>query len=132
MDTVGNDRHLRFVYIVENHTDHDYRVSTLLLLLSAVVRAKDSLAGGKAAKFQDDEIFLPAKQHAEVKIELPDYHYSGREIGDNPDDRKKYHDAVRKYVNNDLPQLNGFAAFDDATRYRINFPNGWCETCRSE
>jgi len=113
---------------LENHTDQDYRVNTALLVLSAVVRDKDSLTGGKAAKFQDEEIFLPTKQHTEVKIELPNYHFSGKEPRDSPDDRKKYREAVKKYVSDTLPQLNGFAAFDDENRYRINFPNGWYST----
>jgi hypothetical protein len=126
VDTVGEDNHLRFIYILENRTEQDYRTSTDVLHLSVVVRTKDSLAGGKYAKFADDQIFLPAKQHAEVKIELSGYHYTGdKPRSDDADDRKKYRDAVKKYVNDTLPQLNGFAAFDDFERYRVNFPNGW-------
>ena len=84
------------------------------------------MTGGGHAKFQDEEIFLPTKDHVEVEIVLPDYHFPGeRHPNDNPDERKKYHDAVKKYVDDNLPRLNRFAAFDDANRYRINFPNGW-------
>ncbi len=128
-DTVGEDNHLRFVYILENHTEQDYRTPTEILHLSVVVRTKDSLLGGKFVKFIDDEIFLPAKQHAEIKIELSDYHFTGdKPRSDNADDRKRYRDAIKKYLNDTIPQLNGFAAFDEVERYRINFPNGWSST----
>jgi hypothetical protein len=74
-------------------------------------------------------MFLPAKQHAEVKIELAPYHYTGHQPkSDHADNRKKYREAVKKYVNDTITQLNGFAAFDDVNRYRINFPNGWGPT----
>jgi hypothetical protein len=129
VDSIGDDNHLRFVYILENHTNQDYRVNTALLLLSIVVRTQDSLLGGKHVNFADEEMFLPAKQHAEVKIELTAYHYTGdKPKSDNADDRRKYHEAVKKYVNDTITQLNGFAAFDDVNRYRINFPNGWSPT----
>lgn len=128
-DTAGEDNHLRFLYILENHTERDYRVRTSELLLSAVVQEKDSLTGGGHAKFQDDSIFLPPKQHVEVEIELPDYHFPGeRHPNDAPEERKRYRQAVKKYVSDNLPRLNGIAAFDDANRYRINFPNGWQST----
>ena len=129
-DTAGEDNHLRFLYILENHTEQDYRVRTTSeLLLSAVVQENDSLTGGGHAKFQDDSIFLPAKQHVEVEIELPDYHFPGeRHPNDTSDEHKKYKEAVGKYLNDSLPRLNGFAAFDDTNRYRINFPNGWHST----
>jgi hypothetical protein len=129
-DTAGEDNHLRFLYILENHTEQDYRVRTTSeLLLSAVVQENDSLTGGGHAKFQDNSIFLPAKQHVEVEIELPEYRFPGeRHPNDTPEEHKKYKDAVRKYLNDNLSRLNGFAAFDDATRYRINFPNGWRPT----
>jgi hypothetical protein len=128
-DTAGKDNHLRFDYILENHTEQDYRIKTSELLLSAVVQDKDTLAGGGDVKFQDDSVFLPAKQHAEVEIELLDYYFSGEtRPNDTPEERKKYKEGVEKYVNDRLPRLNGFAAFDDAKRYRINFPNGWHST----
>jgi hypothetical protein len=43
-------------------------------------------------------------------------------------ERKKYREAVKKYVSDTLSELNGFAAFDEIDRYRINFPNGWSPT----
>jgi len=41
------------------------------------------------------------------------------------EERKEYREAVRKYVNEELPKLSGFADFDEVDRLRINFPNGW-------
>ncbi len=81
-------------------------------------------------KFEDESVFLPAKQRALVSLELPDYTYPGSDVllHDTSEERKKYRDAVQKYVNDDLPRLNGFAAFDEMNRYRINFPNGWRST----
>ncbi len=57
-DTAGEDNHLRFLYILENHTGRDYRVRTSELLLSAVVQEKDGLTGRGHAKFQDDDIVV--------------------------------------------------------------------------
>jgi hypothetical protein len=39
-DTSDKDNHLRFVYILENRTDRDYRVATSDLLVSAVFRRR--------------------------------------------------------------------------------------------
>jgi hypothetical protein len=123
---IAKDNRLRIVYILENHTEWDYRVRSSELLLSAVIQEKNSLSGAGHLKFQDDDLFLPTKQHAIVVIELPDYRFPGeKKPSDTPDERKKYREAVRKYVNDDMPRLNEFAAFDDANRYRINFPSGW-------
>jgi hypothetical protein len=129
-DTKGQDHHLRFLYILENHTDSDYKIRTSELLVSAVVQEHDSLAGSGQVKFEDESVFLPTKQHVVVALDLPDYHYPGSDVlsRDTPEERKKYRNAVKKYVNDDLPRLNGFAAFDEGNRYRINFPNGWHST----
>jgi hypothetical protein len=126
-DTRGQDHHLRFLYILENHTDRDYTVATSELVVSAVVQEKDALSGTGQVKFQDENIFLPTKQHVLAVLELPSYHYPGPDAlsYDTPEEREKYREAVKQYVNDDLPRLNGFAAFDETNRYRINFPNGW-------
>ena len=126
-DTTGDDKHVRFRYILENHTERDYRAKTSDLMLSAVLHEKGSLtgAGSGEVKFEEDTIFLPAKDHAAVEIELLGYAYPGGSHPKGNDELDKYHDAVKKYVDEHLPRLNGFAAFDDTNRYRINFPNGW-------
>lgn len=126
-DTTGDNNHCRFRYILENHTDKDYRTKTADLTLSGVLSEKSSLtgAGTGEVKFEEDTIFLPAKDHAEVEIELPDYTFPGGSRPNDNDGMTKYRAAVEKYVDEHLPRLHGFAAFDDANRYRINFPNGW-------
>jgi hypothetical protein len=129
-DTTGDDSHFRFSYILENHTNRDYRVNTSDLYLSAVLQEQSTLTGsGKGdVKLEQDSIFLPAKDHAQISIVLPSYRYAGlQQPADtaSAEEHKKYHDAVKKYVDEKLPRLDGFAAFDDANRYRINFPRGW-------
>lgn len=127
-DTRGEDHHLRFRYFLENHTETDYKIEdTRILHVDAVVGEKDGLAGEGMVKFEDQNIFLPAKQRVLVNIELPGYRYPGSDavLHDTADERKKYRDAVKEYVNKELPKLNGFAAFDEIERYQINFPNGW-------
>lgn len=129
-DTTGDDSHLRFRYILENHTNQDYRVRTSDLYLSAVLQEQSTLtgSGNGAVKFDEDAIFLPTNDHEQVEIELPSYGYAGVKRPANTasdEEYEKYRDAVKKYVNENLPRLNGFAAFDEANRYRINFPNGW-------
>jgi hypothetical protein len=121
------DDSLGFSYILENHTNQDYRMKTLDLHLSAVLGERGTLTSDDV-KFVEDAIFLPAKDHAQVGIVLPSYRYAGvKQPPDTApgDEHKKYHDAVKKYVDEKLPRLDGFAAFDDASRYRINFLNRW-------
>lgn len=79
-----------YIYILENHTEQDYRVSTSGLLLSAVVQEKGSLSGAGHLNFQDDNLFLPTKEHIVVVIELPDYCFPGESKPSNTDERKKY------------------------------------------
>jgi hypothetical protein len=129
-DAGGDNNHLRFSYIMENHSERDYRVRTSDLVLSAVRKAQSSLtgAGNGEVKLQEDTIFLPAKDRTEVHVLLPEYVFPGERpprAVDSAEAWKSYHDAVKKYIDEKLPELNGFAAFDDANRYRINFPNGW-------
>jgi hypothetical protein len=127
VDTAGDNRHLRFLYALENHTDTDYKTPTPILKVSAVVDEQGKLTAAGQVKFEEDDIFIPAKQRLLVHLEMPDYRYPGTGVlaNDTPEDRKKYRDAVRKYVKDDLPRLYGFAAFDEISRYRINFPSGW-------
>ena len=44
-DTTGDGNHLRFRYILENHTDQDYRVNSDDLYLSAILKDQHSLTG---------------------------------------------------------------------------------------
>ena len=84
-DTAGDDNHCRFRYILENHTDRDYRIQTSALTLSAVRTEKSSLAaaGTGEVKFAEEMIFLPAKDHAEVEIEIPYSFPSGSRPSDS-------------------------------------------------
>jgi hypothetical protein len=127
-DTAGANHHLRFLYSIENHTDLDYAIEAANLRVSAVIAPDNSLLSGeKQVKFQDENVFLPAKQRVLVILEMPGYLYPGSDVlvHDTPEERKRYRDAVQKYVSDDLPRLNGFAAYDEINRYRINFPSGW-------
>jgi hypothetical protein len=128
-DTNGENHHLRFLYSIENHTDLDYKIETANLRVSAVIAPDNSLLSGAGqVKFQDENVFLPAKQRVLVLLEMPDYPYPRGDVlphGDTAEERKKYRDAVQKYVGDDFPRLNGFAAYDEINRYRINFPSGW-------
>jgi hypothetical protein len=125
------DYHPRFRYILENHTDRDYRFQPSELLLSGVLQENSTLTGsgnGKEVKFEDETIFLPAKDHAEVDILLLGYdltsvRYPG--VTASAEEHHKYHEAVKKYVTDNLPNLGGFVAFDETNKYRINFPDGW-------
>ena len=113
---------------MENHTDLDYKIETANLQVSAVIGPDNSLFGGAGqVKFEDESVFLPAKQRVLVSLELPHYTYPGSDVllHATSDERKKYREAVQNYVSHDLPRLNGFTAFDEIKRYRINFPNGW-------
>jgi hypothetical protein len=127
VDTVGEDRHLRFLFALENHTDRDYKTPTSILQVSAVVDEQGNLTAGGQVKFEEDNIFIPGRQRMLVHLEMPNYKFPGTDAlaGDTREERKTYRDAVKKYVKDDLPRLYGFAAFDEVSRYRLNFPSGW-------
>ena len=134
VDTGGDNRHLRFLYSLENHTDTDYRTDTSIVEVSAVVGEKGSLTGSGHVKFEDKNIFLPAKQRLLVALEMPNYRYPETNVlaSDTLEGRKKYREAVMKYVEKDLPRLNGFAMFDEINRYRINFPSSWKQEAQAD
>jgi hypothetical protein len=127
VDTNGENHHLRFHYTLENHTDSDYKTPTSILQVTAVVGEQGNLSGAGQVRFGDENIFLPAKQRVLVQLEMPSYSYPGADalLRETAAERQSYRDAVKKYVRDELPRLNGFAAFDEIYRYRINFPNDW-------
>ncbi len=102
--THGDDHHLRFFYVVENHTDSDYTLLTAALVATATMEDGHLSGDNASVNFKDSSLFLPAKQAVETAIDLPDYHYlDPSELARNtPDERKKYDAAVAKYVTEQL------------------------------
>jgi len=80
VDTTGENHHLRFLYSLENHTDTDYRTDTSILQVSAIVGEKGNLSGAGLVKFQEQNVFLPAKQRLLVDLELPSYQFPGSDV----------------------------------------------------
>lgn len=125
VDTEGDDQHLVFSYILENSSGRDYRVKAAGLSVAGVIKEKNSLSGFGYVKVQQDAIFIPAGQRAVLSLALPDYKYTERPNPDDDEELSKYREALRIYVDKELSGLNGFAAYEDANRFQINFPNGW-------
>lgn len=94
------------------------------LRLSAKLKEESSLSRFNEVEKIDYPIFVPAKKRVRFSIHLG-YPYP---LEANPkayvDERKKYRQAVEKYISDDLSNLDGFDLLDETSRYEIIFPNG--------
>jgi hypothetical protein len=124
---VGEKNEMVFYYTLENTTDFDYRVEEgHSILMSAKLRKHNNLVAFTGHEGIDYPIVVPAKKRMQFPIHLVGYSYSVSPK-DNADDdeRKKYREAFEKYVNEKLPNLDGFDLLDETNRYEIIFPAGW-------
>ena len=130
LSTEGKTNTFDFCYTLQNTTPRDYEVDN---------RAELSVAGRllreKSLSFESDgerfvrpdlPIFIPSGQRLRFVIHL-DYPYPGKDLpsGASAEDRKKYREALNKFVNENLTNLNGFVLFDKTHHYEIVLPKGW-------
>ena len=124
--TEGDNNNIIVYYTLENTTDFDYRVEDgQNVLMSAKLEKQNNLSpfGGRGRV--DYPIFVPAKKRVRFAVHLS-YPYSVKEkINADTEERKKYRQAVEKYITDELSNLDGFDLLDETDRYEIIFPAGW-------
>jgi hypothetical protein len=124
--TEGDGNNIVVYYTLENMSDFDYRVEDgHNMTIGAKLKKESSLSPFNETGKIDYPIFVPAKKRVRFPIHLS-YPYPVKE---NPkadvDERKKYRQAVEKYLSDELGNLDGFDLLDETSRYEIIFPNGW-------
>jgi hypothetical protein len=113
-----------FSYDLENSTDSDYRLgSGPNVALVAQFKSDGSLRAPDAMRL-DGSVFLPAKSHGHFALKAsrpfnwPSQMVLGQ-VGPITQDR------FRSLVNNEVSNVREFILFDQASRYRIEFPADW-------
>jgi hypothetical protein len=113
-----------FSYDLENTTDSDYRLASgPNAALVAQLKSDGSLRAPDAIRI-DDSVFLPAKSHGHFALKAshpfnwPSQMVLGQ-VGPITQDR------FRSLVNNEVSNVQEFILFDQAARYKIDFPADW-------
>jgi hypothetical protein len=107
-------------YSVKNTTDKDYSVESAEQIRMMAELNDGSLSNPLETRtaLLRTPVFIPANQLGTItirlKIKIPE-----QKQNETDDD---YHERIRKFVNETLPNLRGFALFDNTNRYRINLP----------
>ncbi|MGH9342446.1 MAG: hypothetical protein ACRD19_01580 [Terriglobia bacterium] len=130
LQPIDDGAKLQFSYILENHTDADFRVDS-----DASIHLGAQLAREKSLSFDEEKgflevaypIFVPARSRARFAIVIP-YPYPVKDDPDaSPDQRHDYTTKLARFVTSEMSNLNGFVLMDDGTRYEIDMPNGWAQ-----
>jgi hypothetical protein len=127
--TEGDNNVIVIYYTLENTTDFDYRIEDGHdVMMSAKLEKQNNLSpfalDDNFAKV-DYPIFVPAKKRVRFPVHLG-YPYPVKDDAKaDVDARKKYRQAVEKYISDDLANLDGFDLLDETNRYEIVFPAGW-------
>jgi hypothetical protein len=113
-----------FSYDLENTTGSDYRLASgPNVALVAQFKSDGSLRAPDALRI-DDSVFLPAKSHGHfaLKASRPFNWPSQMVLGQvGPITQEKF----RSLVNNEVSNVQEFILFDQAARYKIEFPADW-------
>jgi hypothetical protein len=114
-------------YTVANSTTADYRLTDNTSAMLFVKRGANLTSGGDANGHYP--LFIPAGQRVDFTINyvfsIPDpfAKYGGRMLGQGV--QKAFADNPSRFIQDHVPQLNGFALFDESHRVHIDFPKGW-------
>ena len=132
IDAEGSDNKLVFCYILENHTDLDFRMASPSdISVLARLRDQNSLVAGHPGETIARELplFLPARERVRFRLHLGTVGYSYEDKkplpSDDGKDRDERHRALAAYVSRKLPNVAGFALFHEGFRYQIELPKGW-------
>lgn len=127
LGTEEDDHYPSFAFVLQNNTDHDYELIKTSLIPNAKLLNQNSLS-----TIDDDHIsirlpvFLPSKQRSRLvlylKYEFPDT------LRNHFRSVRKREDGIaiiKKYLDEEIYNLNGFVLFDKHNRYEITLPRGW-------
>lgn len=123
----GDKNYLTFYYVLENNTDFDYRLEsgTGIDVTVKLKKAKTFAQFGGLRDSLKFPVFVPARRRVRFPLTIL-YAYQVKEPEKStPEERERYETEVRKYVTDELANLDGFVLFDSSSRYEVDFPNGW-------
>jgi hypothetical protein len=106
-------------YDLENNTDTDYRLSDGpgLIILSRL-KADGSYSQEEPIRLSYP-VFLPARQHARLAIEITQpFNWPG-------EDDSGYLDKMRNFVKQRLQNVAEFVLFDQTNHWQLELPSGW-------
>jgi hypothetical protein len=132
LDVQGQDNHVYFSYTLENHTDSDFTLTD-----NSGVHLGASLKRGNSISFSNDDylsttypIYIPAKHNVRVVLNIK-YPYNAPISQYATDDEKSdWKTKLAGTIVKEMTNLDGFVLMDDASRYQINFPNGWADRAK--
>lgn len=106
-------------YDLENDTDSDYRLSEGpgLIILSKL-KSDGSYSQEQPIRLAYP-VFLPARQHARLAIEMTQaFNWPGEEDSG-------YLDKMRNFVKQRLENVGEFVLFDETNHWQLELPSGW-------
>jgi hypothetical protein len=127
VDTEGEKNTLVFWYTLANETEFDFRMTSehSVHLMSKLQRQGSLAPSSEGLEKFDLPVFIPARQKLQYGIHVV-YPYAERsKENSTADEKRDYRKRLTSWINQELPNLNGFAIFDDDHRYQIDFPKGW-------
>jgi hypothetical protein len=127
--TKGDKNYLEFNYVLQNNTDFDYRLESMVGndLSVQLKRSRSFAQFGGLKDALEFPIFVPAKSRTRVSITIP-YAYTGKQKGNlTREDLDRYDTDVAKFATEQFSNLDGFVMFDNSIRYKIEFPAGWSQ-----
>jgi len=122
----GAEQKIVFRYTLHNNTNSDYRIESMNgIALMAKLEEPASLQGNADEVFKCSiPFFLPVREPVLFEIEsVPGF--KGEIKTGRGTDQEPTKDELTTFVNKEMRNLNGFVLFDEARRYKIDFPRGW-------
>lgn len=106
-------------YDLENSTDSDYRLADGpgIIILSRL-KADGSYSQEQAVRL-GYPVFVPARQHARLAIEMT------QPFAWPAEEDPAYLEKMRDFVRRRLENVGEFVLFDDANRRQLELPSGW-------
>jgi hypothetical protein len=113
-----------FKYSFQNTTQRDYTPASDARLM---VRLPEGMGYRDAPGITlQQNLYVPSGQKVNVSLTLPilysDYNFS--------EQKSKNEKQIEAFIERRLAEIDGFALFDPANRYKVDFPNGWPEAVK--
>lgn len=116
---------LSLSYELQNNTDSDHRLEDAPeFVVMSRSKADGSLSSQEEVRL-GHSTFLPARQRAQVTLELR-RQFNWPAVGD-----PGLRDKLKSFVNDGLASADEFVLFDRNDRFQVEFPRGWQELKRA-
>jgi hypothetical protein len=116
--------HYEFWYVLDNHTDEDFRISDPLEIEAEAQIDSNVLSMCSDCVKLRYPIFIPAQRSLQIPVEFT-YVYPNAKVPKNAEERKQEIREIEDYLRTEMPRLTGFVLFDRLHRYEIDLNSGW-------